>query len=149
MPWNGGDEGWTVVSRKSKGKGKHKVWSEAEWASWNAKSTSQSQLNPKQKLDSNVKALGDQGKTHKTFLETLITDGENVSQPKPEPMRRNSNAEKEKKMSEAERASRIQALEKARDALRDCPELESQKGYLSRDRKFTEVETGQEHGCRD
>ena len=51
MPWYGGDEGWTVVSRKSKGKGKHKVWSEADWASWNAKSASQSQLNPKQKLE--------------------------------------------------------------------------------------------------
>ena len=49
-------------------------------------------------------------------------------------MRRNSNAEKEKKMSEAERASRIQALEKARDALGDCPELESQKGLLDRER---------------
>ena len=36
-------------------------------------------------------------------------------------------------MSEAERASRIQALEKARDALGDCPELESQKGYLNRE----------------
>ena len=133
MPWYGGDEGWTVVSRKSKGKGKHKVWSEAEWASWNAKSASQSQLNPKQKLDSIVKALGDQGKTHKTFIETLITDGENVTQPKLEPTRRNSNAEKEKKVSEAERASRIQALEKARDALGDCPELESQKVYLNRE----------------
>ena len=59
MPWCGGDEGWTVVSRKSKGKGKHKVWSEADWSSWNAKSASQSQLNPKQKLHSIVKALGD------------------------------------------------------------------------------------------
>ena len=58
MTWYGGDDDWTVVSRKSKGKGKHKVWSEAEWASWNAKSASQSQLNTKQKLDSIVKALG-------------------------------------------------------------------------------------------
>ena len=70
MPWYGGDESWTVVSRKSLGKGKHKVWSKADWASWNAKSASQLQLNPKQKLDSIVKALGDLGKTHKTFLET-------------------------------------------------------------------------------
>ena len=36
-------------------------------------------------------------------------------------------------MSEAERASRIQALEQARDALGDCPELESQKVYLNRE----------------
>ena len=36
-------------------------------------------------------------------------------------------------MSEAERASRIQALEKARDALGDCPKLESQKVFLNRE----------------
>ena len=38
-----------------------------------------------------------------------------------------------RKKSKAERASRIQALEKARDALGDCPELESQKVYLNRE----------------
>ena len=36
-------------------------------------------------------------------------------------------------MSEAERASRIQALEQARNALGDCPELESQKASLTKE----------------
>ena len=60
MPWYGDGGGWTVVSRKSKGKGKTKAWSEAEWADWNAKRESYSSL--KKTLDSLVSTLGDRGK---------------------------------------------------------------------------------------
>ena len=135
MPWYGGDEGWTVVSRKSKGKGKHKVWSEAEWASWNAKNASQSQLNPKQKLDSIVKALGDQGKTHKTFLQ-------NPSQRRETPLlRRRKNVGGRTCLTDS-------SLGKGTRRTGRLPRAREPEGVLEqRDRKFTEVETGPKLGC--
>ena len=71
MTWY--DDGWTVVSRKSKEKGKSRVWSDAEWADWNAKR--ESNANQRNTLDNLVKALGEPGKAHKTFLEVVLPDG--------------------------------------------------------------------------
>ena len=119
------------MSRKSKGKGKSGVWSEAEWTEWNAKR--ESHTNPKKTLDSLVKCLGEPGKAHRTFLEVILADGANETKSKPAPVKKTSNNAKAKQMSETERTAQVQALEKARDALGDCRELEGQKVYLTKE----------------
>ena len=118
--WYGDGDGWTVVSRKSKGKGKSGVWSEAEWTEWNVKR--ESNAIPKKTLDNFVKALGESGKAHKSFLDVLVEDGMTESRSKSAPAKKISYAAKAKQMSETERTAQVQALEKARDVLGDGPE---------------------------
>ena len=123
MSWYGDGDGWTVVSRKSKGKGKSGVWSEAERTEWNAKR--ESHTNPKKTLDSLVfKSLGETGKAHRTFLEVMLADGATETKSKPAPVKKTSNAAKAKQLSETDCTAQVQALEKARDALGNRTELE-------------------------
>ena len=80
----------------------------------------------------------------------VIADGASETKSKPAPAKKIANAEKEKKMSETERTTQVQALEKARDALGDCPELEGQKVYLTKEvENPAQVELGPKLGCRN
>ena len=94
MPWYGDGNGWTVVSRKSRSKGKSKVWSDAERTDWNEKR--ESHTNPKKTLDTLVKSLGEPGKAHRTFLEVMLADGATQTKSKPAPAKKTSNAAKGK-----------------------------------------------------
>ena len=125
----GDGDGWTVVSRKSKGKGKWGVWSEAEWTEWNAER--ESNVNPKKTLDNLVKALGESGKSTQAFLQCACRRRNDGVEVKSAPAKKISNAAKAKQMSETERTAQVQALEKARDVLGNGPELEGQKAFLT------------------
>ena len=92
-----------MVSRKLKGKGKSGVWPAAAWPEWNAKR--ESHTNPKKTRQPCQVPL--RMKVHRTSLEVMLVDGATETKSKP--------------------TAQVQALEKARDALRNCPELEGQE----------------------
>ena len=61
----------------------------------------------------------------------VIADG--ATESKPAPVKKVSNAARAEQMAEADRATQVQALDTARDALGDSPRLEVRKPNLTRD----------------